>query len=168
MTPFAPAVRRLHELSADQLAPLVAESRRLGYQFLTRLVDEWARGANRFDRPGEVLLGAFRRGGLVGVGGLNVDPYATVGRGGRVRHLYVLAAHRRTGVGRALVTELLSAARGVFDRLRLRAADAGAARWYERLGFCRCSGEPHCTHAIEVATGLLERNGILLDVFFHD
>ena len=54
--------------------------------------EEWRTGTNRFDRPDEALFGAWAKGQLVGVCGLNIDPYRGDDRVGRVRHLYVLSA----------------------------------------------------------------------------
>src|SRR5262249_41338641 len=82
---------------------MVAESERAGYRFVRRLADEWADGANRFDRPGEVLFAAWMEGRLIGACGLNVDPYTRAPGVGRGRHLYVLTDYRRSGVGRRLV-----------------------------------------------------------------
>ena len=93
-------IERLRDLPADRVGELLAESERAGSRFVRRLVDEWANGANRFDRPGESLFAAWVGGRLVGVCGLNVDPYARDERIGRVRHLYVLSAFRRLGVAR--------------------------------------------------------------------
>ena len=108
-------------------------------------MDEWADGSNRFDRPGEALFGAWVGGRLVGVCGLNVDPYAGDDRVGRVRHLYVLRDCRRLGAGRELVEQVLAAARGRFGVLRLSTNNPAAARLYEGLGF-RPVSERHCTH----------------------
>jgi GNAT superfamily N-acetyltransferase len=132
------------------LTALVEEAERSGYRFVRRLVDEWASGVNRFDRPGEALFAAELGGQVVGVCGLNADPYITAGRVGRVRHLYVLAAHRRAGVGGRLMAAVIAAAPGPFDRLRLRTGDAEAAAFYEGLGFRLCVGEPDCTHDFEL------------------
>lgn len=103
-------VERLIEASSDLFDALVDESERQGYRFVRRLADEWASGANRFDRPGEALFAARIDGRLVGACGLNVDPYTRVVGVGRVRHLYVLADYRRLGVGRQLVEQVLDAA----------------------------------------------------------
>lgn len=142
-------VERLYELPADRLAVLITESERAGLQFVRRLAEEWASGRNRFDRPGEALFGALLDGRLVGVCGLNVDPYAAGPRVGRVRHLYVSAAHRRLGVGRQLVSAVVAAARGPFSTLRLHTANPAAARLYESLGFRPHAGDAHCTHLME-------------------
>lgn len=47
-----------------------------GFRFVEELVAEWHEGTNRFAKPGEVFLGAFRAADLIAVGGLNRDPYA--------------------------------------------------------------------------------------------
>src|SRR5215510_16264793 len=53
---------------------LLAESEREGSRFVRRIVDEWAAGTNRFDRPGEALFTARLGDRRIGVCGLNVDP----------------------------------------------------------------------------------------------
>ena len=133
-----------------RLDALVAESEAEGRRFVRRLVEEWASGANRFDRPGETLLVARQGGQIVGVCGLNVDPYAGAPRIGRVRHLYVRRSVRRLGVGRALLQEVLRAARGPFDRLRVRTANPAAAALYEALGFHAAADAADCSHLLEL------------------
>ena len=88
---------------------------------------------------------------MVGVCGLNIDPYAGAPRIGRVRHLYVLIAHRRHGVGRELVGAVVATARGPFATLRLSTANPQAARLYEMLGFHRRAGDAQCAHTMEIA-----------------
>jgi len=134
------------------LGALVAESEAAGVRFVRRLVDEWATGANRFDRPGEGLFGAWVDGQLVGVCGLNVDPYTAEARVGRVRHLYVLLPFRRRGVGQRLIAEVVAAAREPFHTLRLRTHNPEAARLYEALGFRRSDGTAECTHMMALAS----------------
>jgi GNAT superfamily N-acetyltransferase len=103
---------------------------------MDRLVSDWTNGTNTFNRPGECLLGAFADRRLVGIGGLNQDPYSARADVGRVRHLYVLDSFRQKGIGGALVNRLVRAARGVFGELRLRTDTEGAAAFYVRCGFC--------------------------------
>jgi GNAT superfamily N-acetyltransferase len=141
-------VERVTREPADSLDRLVAESERHGQRFVRRLVDEWASGVNRFDRPGEAFFVARLDGRVVGVCGLNVDPYAARPGIGRVRHLYVEVAHRRHGVGRELVAAVVAAARGRFDTLRLRTSNPEAARLYERMGFSRRQDVDECTHVM--------------------
>jgi GNAT superfamily N-acetyltransferase len=143
-------IRRLDELSPDRFAPLLIESEASGCRFLRRVNDEWALGGNRFTRPGEALLAAELGGRLVGVCGLNVDPYLDDPRTGRVRNVYVLTEFRGRGIGRRLVEQAITAARGHLDRLRLRGEEAGPARLYVSLGFRACSGVPSCTHILDL------------------
>jgi GNAT superfamily N-acetyltransferase len=135
----------------DQLADLVAESEQAGLRFVRRLECDWHSGANRFDRPGEALFAAMLAQRTLGVCGLNVDPYSPWPRVGRVRHLYVSAAHRNQGLGSSLVREVIAAARDSFDRLRLRTNDPLAAQFYERRGFRRCETDPAATHELELS-----------------
>jgi GNAT superfamily N-acetyltransferase len=117
-----------------------------GFRFLTRLVAEWNDGANRFDRPGELLVGAVRSERLLAVCGLNRDPFADRHDIGRLRHLYVHPSARRTGAGSALVGHLLGQAGGAFRVVRLRTTTAEAAAFYLRHGFVAVA-EPDATHA---------------------
>ena len=144
-------IERVSELPSEAVEVLVPEADRAGLGFVRRLVEEWASGRNRFDGPGEVLLVARLDGRLVGVCGLNVDPYTVAASVGRMRHLYVLSAHRRSGVGRQLVGAVITAARGTFDTLRLRTENPTATRLYERMGFRRCVEVDDSTHVMELA-----------------
>jgi GNAT superfamily N-acetyltransferase len=144
-------VIRLEELPPDRFADLVVESEREGFAFVRRLVDAWESGDNRFDGPDEALFAAVVDGCVVGVCGLNVDPYLPGRRVGRVRHLYVAAGFRRGGIGTELVAAVIAEARGTFDRLRLRTDSEPAVRFYESLGFRRTDDEPDCTCALPLA-----------------
>jgi ribosomal protein S18 acetylase RimI-like enzyme len=149
------AIDRLTDLSSGDVAELLSDSERLESRIVRRLAEEWGNGANRFDRPGEALFGARGAGRLLGVCGLNVDPYAGDDRIGRVRHLYVLSESRRQGVGQRLVQRVIQAARGRFDDLRLHTSNPEAARLYEALGFRPCGERPDYTHVAKVAALIL-------------
>ena len=142
-------IERVSGAPTDRLAALLAESEQQGFRFVRRLVEEWESGANRFDRPGEALFVARVGDDVVGVCGLSVDPYADDPRIGRVRRLYVLVPHRRSGIGEQLVADVLDAARGRFERLHVRTTNATAARLYERLGFRRTAARDR-THELDV------------------
>jgi GNAT superfamily N-acetyltransferase len=144
------SVDRLHDLPPDRLADLVTESEKAGFRFMRRLVEDWESGANRYAQPGEALFAAILGGRIIGVCGLNSDPYRCGGRVGRVRHLYVAVEFRRRGIGRLLVAVVVRTARNAFEQLRLRTDSEPAARFYEVLGFRRCAGEADCTHALEL------------------
>ena len=129
-----PNIRDLEEIA-------VAE----GHLFVTRTRHEWEAGVNRFDRPGEtfVLFGGDSQ--IVGMCGLNIDPYFDDSTVGRLRHLYIHPSQRRAGVARALVQTCLSAASGTFDRVRLRTSNPAADALYRSLGF-RIVQQPTATH----------------------
>jgi GNAT superfamily N-acetyltransferase len=135
---------------ASGLAELVAESEAAGFRFLRRLVDEWISGRNRFHGDGEALFTAIVDDRVIGVCGLNVDPYAGDATVGRVRHLYVMTAFRKQGIGGRLVERVIAAARGRFRCLRLRTDNEGAGRFYESLGFRACAAKDF-THALNIA-----------------
>ncbi|MDD5263775.1 MAG: GNAT family N-acetyltransferase [Candidatus Bipolaricaulis sp.] len=145
-----PTIEAVRALDVSELAEILRESEALGYRFLRRLVEEWQGGTNRFEGPGEALFVARVEGRLVGVCGLNRDPYASEPRVGRVRHLYVAQEWRGRGVGAALVRHVIQEARGAFDVLRLRAADGAAGFFFARLGFVPTSDIPGCTHLVEL------------------
>ena len=135
---------------AGALDTLLTESEREGSRFVRRIVNEWAAGTNRFDRPGEALFTARLGDRLIGVCGLNVDPYAAAANVGRVRRLYVLSAYRRLGAGRQLVLAVLEAARGRFDVLHLRTTNPVAAQLYDSLGFRPSPETADYTHVLEL------------------
>ena len=110
-------IQRTTILSLESMVPLVTESELQGWKLVRRLIDDYVSGINRFDADGECLFLATSDGAVVGVCGLNVDPYSADPDIGRVRHLYVLPAHRRTGVGKQLVQAVISQAHSRFGQL---------------------------------------------------
>ncbi|MDQ4086598.1 MAG: GNAT family N-acetyltransferase [Pseudomonadota bacterium] len=138
------AIRRI-ALDEVEAAPLIAEGAAGDGRFLMRLKNEWEDGRCRFDAPGEFLLGAFDGAALIGIGGISLDPYHPTTGLGRVRHVYVLKAWRGRGVGRALVSQLVTGARAHFSVLRLRTQAPEAVHLYECVGFVRTDapGETH-------------------------
>lgn len=122
------------------------ESERQGHRMLLRFAENWRDGTNRFDRPGEQVVGAYVEGRLIGLCGRNRDPYDGFAGAGRVRHLYVALSHRRSGVGRALVERTIDGADAWFNYLNTNCAPEAAA-FYERLGFAPISGA-HVTHRL--------------------
>jgi GNAT superfamily N-acetyltransferase len=137
------------ELPVPGIERLQSEAMDEGYDFIETLVEEWANAGNRFDAPGEALCGHLDQGMLVAVGGLNCDPFAGRPDMGRIRRVYVRAAWRNRGIGRALMTALVDAARTQFTCVRLRAENEGAARLYESMGFVPIAS-PDATHILHL------------------
>jgi hypothetical protein len=146
----------IRELNAAELEPLVRSSADEGYNHVARLRDDYLAGSNRFDQAGELLLGAYDRGRLVAVGGLNRDPFVAAVSGdgdgaygvGRLRRMYVMPDYRRYGIGGRLVRRLLEEAKGAFHTVVLRSAGtAESDAFYRALGFQRAAeGETEHTH----------------------
>ena len=129
-----------------QVAELEVDARADGRAMVSRLLEEWLDGRNRFSRAGERAYVARRGDRIIGVCGLNIDPFSGTGRIGRVRRLYVAVRDRRNGVGTAVINQLIADAHGVFDWLHLRTYDADAAAFYEAIGFDPVIGNDSCTH----------------------
>jgi GNAT superfamily N-acetyltransferase len=121
------------------------------------LCEEWISGANRFSAPGEALFLAIADGQVVGVCGLNCDPYAHDPRIGRVRRLYISQAHRRSGVGRALLKAVVAHARHHFSLLRVRTEEAG--NFYTAHGFRCIASEADTTHILELTSAATNARG---------
>lgn len=142
-------------LPAPGLPALRAAARQEGFRFIDRLVSDWQSGDNRFTDPGERFVGATAGTKLVAVGGLNRDPYADSDRIGRLRHVYVMPARRRIGIGGAVLAALLSDAAAAFDEIRVRTDTGYGSAFYRAAGFSATPGTHH-THALA-----LERTPIL-------
>ena len=130
-----------------ELTSVLGETARSeGFRMVDTLVKRFHSGANRFDRPGEALFGVKQAGRLVGIGGLNIDPYFGRVRTGRVRHVYVHPDFRGGGMGRHIVRSIEQKAGGTFDRLELFTPNEDASRFYEALGYRRVSGILKVSH----------------------
>lgn len=114
---------------------------------LLRFAENWRGRRNRFDRPGELMLGLWADGILIGVCGRNIDPNDTHLRAGRVRHLYVGQSGRCQGAGTRLIAAILHNAAPHFDYLNTNAPETAFA-FYERQGFVRLLDVEHVTHRI--------------------
>lgn len=128
-------------------AALLEQSLAEDHRMLLRFAENWHSGANRFTRPGELILGATSDGVLVGICGRNIDPYDPAPRAGRVRHLYVHPESRRDGAGRLLIDAICTNASQHFDYLNTN-APPGAFAFYERLGFQPLPDTPQITHRL--------------------
>jgi GNAT superfamily N-acetyltransferase len=145
-------VQQAFDLSHAGFTELVAESVAAGFEFVRRLRDDWIGGSNCFDKPGEAFFVALHSGWLLGVCGLNADPYSHDATIGRVRHLYVAANHRRKGIGKALLQAIVTKVEQSFVTLTLRTNSAEAAAFYVALGFTRTDDWPSTTHFLEMGS----------------
>lgn len=103
---------------------------------VARLVADYQSGSNRFDREGEGLWAARDDSSLVGVCGLNQDPFAAASEeAGRVRRLYVLQPWRRLGVASLLLDEVEAMAHRHHRILTAYTADPVAGAFYRARGY---------------------------------
>ena len=140
-------IERVRTLPFEEMEPLLAAARAEEFHALDRLVDDWRDGTNCFDKAGEAFFTARSSGKLIGVCGLNRDPFQRDAKppAGRIRRLFVLPEARRSGAGARLVESVAQAARGEFSALVLRTNSEAGAAFYERLGFVAVGGPAH-TH----------------------
>lgn len=129
-----------------QILALEKEAIGEGFRFITRLIEEWNSGTNRFNAPGECLMAAYRNEQLIGIGGLSVDPY-TQKNMARLRRVYVSASSRGQHVGRTLVTALVTHAALHFKSVCLFTDTADGDAFYVKCGFIRTDRE-HATHVM--------------------
>lgn len=127
-----------------QILALEKEAVGEGFRFLTRLITEWHSGVNRFDAPGECLMGAYLNQQLIGIGGLSVDPYAG-NNAARLRRVYVAASSRGQHVGQTLVKALVARAALRFQIVRLSTDTSEGNAFYTHCGFKR-TDDAHATH----------------------
>lgn len=122
------------------------ESTNLGYRHVQWLARDWHNNSNRFDDVGEGLWAAYdSETRLIGVVGLNQDPFALDGQVGRVRRLYILEQWRGKGIGRRLLSCVEQEAQQYFERL-VANANSGAFGFFEGLGFVPTPTAKHWTH----------------------
>ena len=131
----------------EGLAVLASEARSEGYRMLDVLIAEWESGANRFDGPGEAVLGVMAGTVLVGIGGMTVDPDYPDAL--RMRRFYVSARHRRRGAGSAMARALLERPETQGLLIVLTAGTAAAPAFWESLGFTRAGARTGHTHVLQ-------------------
>jgi N-acetylglutamate synthase-like GNAT family acetyltransferase len=141
----------ISEISSEEINYLLEESLSQGFRFVERLIREYRSGLNCFDKSGEVLLTASVQGAVVGIGGLNRDPYFNNSKVGRLRHLYVGSVWRRQGVGRLLVAQLMHEANQHYQLLTLRTDTLTADEFYQKLGFKTYPSWGHTTHHLQLS-----------------
>ncbi|TAE62842.1 MAG: N-acetyltransferase [Oscillatoriales cyanobacterium] len=143
-------ITRIFEIESVSLNHLLEESLSQKFRFVERLIRDYRSGLNCFDKPGEMLLTASLQGAVVGIGGLNRDPYFNDSKIGRLRHFYVESVWRRQGIGRLLVNQLIHEANQHYQLLTLRTDTPAANKFYQKLGFKTQPNWEHTTHHLQL------------------
>jgi GNAT superfamily N-acetyltransferase len=139
--------KQIKNLLEIEIRHLIEESKNEGFKFLERLMDEYSKGTNTFNKTGEILYGVFHVDGkLIAIGGLNKDPYANDQKIGRLRRFYVSKKYRRKGIGKILLKKIISFAKDHYNVIVLYTDTKQADDFYTSLGFQKGSIFPMSTH----------------------
>ncbi|MED4619596.1 GNAT family N-acetyltransferase [Priestia megaterium] len=144
-------LKQIKDLLDVNLTDLVTESKKEGFRFLERLINDYKNGTNNFSRSGEFLYGVFNKEGLlIAIGGINKDPFSTNKRIGRLRRFYVSKDYRRIGVGRSLVTRILKDTSEHYESIVLYTDTEHADKFYTWLGFIKDNNSLKSTHFLKL------------------
>jgi GNAT superfamily N-acetyltransferase len=136
-------------LNTEALNELLVESMLEGFRHITRLVEDYTNGTNRFDHNDEALFLCLLDNRVIGICGLNRDPYYGDGVG-RVRRLYILKEFRRLNIGSKLTKAVIQRAGNYYRRLVLKTDNPKASKFYKTLGFNEVLGDEKITHYLEL------------------
>lgn len=125
----------IDDSNISSLQKMIEESKQSGEGIVGRTVDEWLSGKNKFGNVGEKFWGLMVDNEIIGIGGLNQDPYLDDPQVGRVRHVYIMKKYRGHGLSRVLLNLIIDLAKKHYTTLRLATHNPIAASLYESLGF---------------------------------
>lgn len=144
-------LHRFYTIDGLDFSAMLAESLSEGHQFVERFLSQYATGANRFDQPGEALFLILDGKAVIGMGGLNRDPYLDRNDVGRVRHVYVLHDFRGRGYAKALLHAVMEEARKSFRLLTLFTSNPRADSLYRAFGFRRVDHLRKASHVMTLS-----------------
>ncbi|TCJ82057.1 UNVERIFIED_ORG: acetyltransferase (GNAT) family protein [Bacillus cereus] len=116
---------------------LVQESKEEGFNFLVKLISEYENKINIFYKTGECLYGIFQGEKLIGIGGINEDPYTENKKIGRLRRFYISKDYRRIGLGNLLLNRVLFHAEKYFKVVVLHTDTKQGNAFYTANGFVK-------------------------------
>ncbi|PGZ52908.1 GNAT family N-acetyltransferase [Bacillus anthracis] len=130
-------IQPIENLMKYEFKYLVQESKEEGFNFLKKLINEYENKLNTFNKTGECLYGIFQGEKLIGIGGLNEDPYTENNKIGRLRRFYISKDYRRIGLGKVLLNQLLSYAEKNFKVVVLHTDTKQGDAFYTANGFVK-------------------------------
>lgn len=130
-------IQQIENLMKYEFKYLVQESKEEGFKFLKKLINEYENELNTFNKSGECLYGIFQGEKLIGIGGLNADPYTENNKVGRLRRFYIAKDYRRIGLGKLLLNKLLSHAEKYFKVVVLHTDTKQGDVFYTANGFVK-------------------------------
>ncbi|MEO0900286.1 MAG: GNAT family N-acetyltransferase [Bacteroidota bacterium] len=141
----------VHQIPFPGFSELKEQSKLEGYRFVIRLEREWESGQNTYNQAGEGLFKVVAHHQIVGVGGINHDPYSNDRKIGRIRRFYILPSWRNQGIGTALLEHILRTKGSEYAMIQLRTDSELGSKFYERNGFSKVEHKAHYTHQLLVA-----------------
>ncbi|MGH0665383.1 GNAT family N-acetyltransferase [Bacillus paranthracis] len=130
-------IKQIENLMKYEFKYLVQESKEEGFNFQKKLINEYENKLNTFNKTGECLYGIFQGEKLIGIGGLNEDPYTENNKIGRLRRFYISKDYRRIGLGKSLLNKLLSHAEKNFKVVVLHTDTKQGDAFYSANGFVK-------------------------------
>ncbi|WP_318581734.1 GNAT family N-acetyltransferase [Bacillus paranthracis] len=130
-------IQQIEDLMIYESDYLVQESKDEGFYFLIKLISEYENKINTFNKTGECLYGIFHGEKLIGIGGLNEDPYTENNKIGRLRRFYITKDYRRIGLGNLLLKRLLYHAEKNFKVVVLHTDTKQGDAFYSANGFVK-------------------------------
>ncbi|WP_412675852.1 GNAT family N-acetyltransferase [Bacillus paramycoides] len=143
-------IKRIEDLLKYEINHLVQESKEGGFNFLIKLINEYESERNTFSKSGECLYGIFQGNTLIGIGGLNQDPYTKDNKIGRLRRFYISKAYRRIGLGKLLLKQLLRHAEKYFHVVVLHTDTKQGDEFYCVNGFVKGEDYKGSSHYIRL------------------
>ena len=141
-------IQKVVKIPFEGFTTLLEESEQEGHQFLRRLEVQWLNGKNSFSLEGEGFYKAMNNEELIGLGGINQDPYSNKSNIGRIRRFYIKKSWRQQGVGSLLLIHILTNHGLYFDEINLRTDSPIASSFYEKNGFEKTANQLNITHKL--------------------
>ena len=139
-------IQQIENLMKYEFKYLVQESKEEGFKFLKKLINEYENELNTFNKSGECLYGIFQGEKLIGIGGLNADPYTENNKIGRLRRFYIAKDYRRIGLGKLLLNKLLSHTEKYFKVVVLHTDTKQGDVFYTANGFVKREAHKGSSH----------------------
>ncbi|WP_141547857.1 GNAT family N-acetyltransferase [Bacillus wiedmannii] len=130
-------IQQIEDLMIYEYDYLIEESKEEEFNFLIRLISEYENKINIFNKTGECLYGIFQGEKLIGIGGLNEDPYTENNKISRLRRFYIAKEYRRKGLGRLLLVRIISDAKKYFNIVVLNTDTVQGDKFYTSIGFVK-------------------------------
>ncbi|PEK62861.1 GNAT family N-acetyltransferase [Bacillus wiedmannii] len=130
-------IQQIEDLMIYEHDYLVQESKEEGFNFLIKLISEYENKINIFNKTGECLYGIFQGEKLIGIGGLNEDPYTENNKISRLRRFYIAKEYRRKGLGKLLLVRIISDAKKYFNIVVLNTDTVLGDKFYTSIGFVK-------------------------------